>query len=386
MSRVGETNTPGRGMVRAKVVLAWAGRGVLLFLVAFSLFLAATRLFGAGSYIGYAVSRGTVFDFWGVLYTLDALFSLAAIVGSGFALLRRKLLLALLFSLLAWPVSTVIEGTRCDTESGCRMLGWAALRIGDSEWRVRIRPVDHPNEAENIASAALVEADSSYWTYNAKRFDDHWVVATIDRDGRPGPSAVKIETRTAATSFVPCPADRMLCGMERPVVSDGERVFSNRRWGLAMTFPAGRAVCTARPVDDDLSFDGRGFYGMVRDADTPCDIVDVSRQMGLEALKARTVAEALEAPCKALSPAVLRAFEGRTPGFSGRQSVVCEEIAEGQIAVGVYTVAEPRPGRGNASTTLYQAWMLTDEAHLAEDTRSFDAFLRTARIGAPASR
>ena len=385
MSRVGETNTSGRGIDRARSLLVWVGRGVVLLLIAFSLFLAATRLFGAWFYIGHLASRGTIFGFWGVLFTLDALFSLAAIVGTGFALLRRKLLLALLFSLLAWPVGAVIEGTRCDTEPGCRMLGWATLRIGDNEWSIRIRPVTERNEAENLAATALYEADSAYSTYNPQRFGDHWLVATIDEDGWPGPNAVRVDTRTGATSFVPCPADRMLCGMERAVVSDGERVFSNGRWDLAMTFPAGRSVCTARPVDDDLSYDGRGFYGMIRDADIPCDIVDPSRTIGLEALKARTMREALLEPCKPLSPAILRVFDGRTPGFSNRQSVVCEEIGNDQIAVGVYTVAGPSPGSGNASTTLYQAWMLTDEAHLAEDARTFEAFLRTARIGVPAS-
>lgn len=381
MSRTGDVHTPGRGTV----VLTRLGRGFLLLLIALSLLVAAARLFGAGPFIGYLASSGTVFDMWGVLHTLDVLFSLAAIVGAAFALLRRKLLVALLFSLLAWPIGVVIEGSRCDTESGCRMMGWAALPIGTSDWNIRIRPVSDRNEADNIASMALDKAGSNYSTYNPQRFNDHWIVATISPDGRPGPHAVRVDTRTAATRLVPCPADRMLCSMERPVVSDGERVFSNARWTLAMTFPAGRSVCTARPADEDLSYEGRGFYGMIRDADVPCGIVDISREMGLEALKALTVAEALDAPCQPLSPAILRVFNGRAPGFAGRQNVVCEERGNDQIAVGVYTVAGPAPGAGNASTTLYQAWMLTDAAHLAEDARTFEAFLRTARIGAPPS-
>ncbi|TAJ62529.1 hypothetical protein [Brevundimonas sp.] len=377
MSRISDAQTPGRGTV----VLTWFGRVLALLLTALSLLVAAARLFGAGSFIGYLASRGTVFDIWGVLHTLDVLFSLAAIVGAGFALLRRKLLVALLFSLLAWPIGFVIEGSRCDTEAGCRMYGWAALPIGVSEWRLRIRPVTDRNEADSIASMALDRAGSSYSTYNPQRFDDHWIVATINPDGRPGPHAVRIDTRTAATRFVPCPADSMLCGMERPVVSDGERVFSNVRLGLAASFPAGRSVCTARPFEDDLSLDGRGFYGMIRDPDIPCDIIDISRDLGLEALKERTVAEALPQGCQPLSPALLKAFGGRAPRFAGHQSQVCQETADDQVWVGVFAVAGSRSEGGSVSTTLYEAHMRTTEAGLAEDARSFEAFLNRAKIG-----
>lgn len=384
MSIAGET-AQHRGAAAAKVGLVWLGRITALLVIALSLLVAVMRLSESAGYVGYLASRGTTFDVWGVMHGLALLFALIAMVGVGFSLLQRKLLLTLLFSAFAWPMGFVIEGSRCDTEAGCRMMGWAAMPASFRDWSIRIRPVTDPNEADNIASMALDEAGSRYSTYNPQRFGDHWIVATINPDGWPGPHAVKIDTRTAATSFVPCPPDRMLCGMERPMVSDGERVFSNARWALAMIFPAGRAVCTARPFDDDLNFDGRGFYGIMRDADIPCDIIDISRDMGLEAVRERTVAELLDGPCKPLSPAVLRVFNGRTPGFAGRQNVVCEERGNDQIAIGVYTVAGPAPGGGNASKTLYQAWMRTDAAHLAEDARTFEAFLRTARIGAPAS-
>ncbi len=384
MFRMGGTDTPGRGTVGVRLVLIWLGRILLLLLIAVSLFVAAAGLAGSAPYLGYLASRATVFDIWGVLHALAVLLALTAIAGAGIAVFRRKLLLAIAFGLLAWPMGFVIEGSRCDTEASCRMLGWAAMPASARDWSIRIRPVTDTNEARHIASAALFDARSDYSPYNAKRFDDHWIVATIEEDGWPGPRAVRIDTRTAATRFVPCPADRMLCGMERPVVSDDGQVFSNARLGLAATFPAGRAVCTARPFDDDLSYDGTGFYGMIRDADEPCDIVDLSRDMGLEALKVRTVEEALRDPCQPMSPGVLKAFEGRPPGFVGHQSVVCEEIAQDQIAVGVYALAGPHPDSGNASSTLHVAWMRTDPAHLAEDARSFEAFLGTARIPAPA--
>jgi hypothetical protein len=193
---------------------------------------------------------------------------------------------------------------------------------------------------------------------------------------------VRVDVRTGATRFVPCPADRMLCGMERPVVSEAGQVFANARWGLAVTFPAGRAVCTERPDDEARRDEARGFYGMIRDADIPCDIVDPSRALGLEALTARTVTEARLEPCKPVSPARLKAFGGRPPGFPGHASVACEEITEDQIAISVFAFAAPRPGSG-APETLYEAWMLTDPAHLAEDARSFEAFLATARIPTP---
>jgi len=377
--------TPDRAAGAVKVGLVWFGRILALLAIALSLLVAVMGLPGSADFVGYLASRGTTFEIWGVLHGLALLFALITIAGAGFALLRRKLLLALLFSAFAWPMGFVIEGSRCDTEAGCRMFGWAAMPASFRDWSVRIRPVSDPNEADHIASAALNQAGYRYSTYNARRFGDHWIVATIDPDGRPGPSAVRIDTRTAATRFVPCPADRMLCGMERPVVSDGKRVFSNLRLGLAASFPAGRSVCTARPFEDDLSLDGRGYYGMIRDPDIPCDIIDISRDLGLEALEARTVAEALPQGCQPLSPALLKAFGGRVPGFAGHQSQVCQETADGQVWVGVFAVAGARSEGGSLSTTLYEAHMRTTEAGLAEDARSFGVFLSSAKIGTPAA-
>lgn len=379
------TSDPNGVPISIRVILVWLGRILALFVIALSLLVAALSLWESASSLGDLASRGTTFHIWSVLHGLALLFALIAIVGSGFALLRRKLLLALLFSLFAWPMGFIIEGSRCDTEAGCRIYGWAAMPASFRDWSIRIRPVTDRNEAEAVAWAALDEAGSRLSTYNARRFGDYWIVATIHPDGRPGPNAVRIDTRTAATRFVPCPADRMLCGMERPVVSDGERVFSNPRLGLSVSFPAGRAVCTARPFEDDLSLDGRGFYGMIRDPDVPCDIIEISRDLGLEALKAPTVAKALPQGCQPLSPALLKAFGGRAPSFAGHQSQVCQEIADGQVWVGVYAVAGSRSESGSASTTLYEAYMLTTDAGLAEDARAFEVFLRAAKIGTPAT-
>nr|MBF0664164.1 hypothetical protein [Brevundimonas sp.] len=281
MSKKGDTPAPDRVSGYAKRVFIWGGRLVALLGIALSLLVAALSLVSSGPQIIDLATRQTVFEIWGVLAILHVLFALAAILGAGFALVRRKLLTALVFSLLAWPVGFVIEASRCDYPA-CRSMAWAALPAWTGDWSIRLRPVTDPREAENIASAALHEAGSEYSAYYPTRFDGYWIVPTINSDGWPGPSAVRVDTRTAATRFVPCPADRMLCGMERPVISQAGQVFSNARWGLSMSFPAGRAVCTARPYEEARREEARGFYAMIRDADTPCDITDPSRTLGLE--------------------------------------------------------------------------------------------------------
>ena len=84
------------------------------------------------------------------------------------------------------------------------------------------------------------------------------------------------------------------------------------------------------------------------------------------------------------APALLKAFGGRAPRFNGHRSQVCQETADGQIWVGVFAVAGSRSEGGRVSTTLYEAYMRTTEAGLAEDSRSFEAFVSRAKIGTPA--
>lgn len=379
MSRDGETAKRAGGSGLAKRVLIWTGRILVVLWLALSFLVAALSLVDSGPILVDLARRGTVFGAWSVLHLLHFLFAIAAIVGAGWALRRRRPLTALLFSVLAWPTSYVIAASRCDYP-GCRSMTWAALPSGAFDWGVRIRPVTDRNEAEAIASEALFRAGSRFHSYDPKQFDGYWIVPTISDDGWAGPSAVRVDARTGASRFVPCPADRMQCGMERPVVSEAGQVFANAQWGLAVTFPAGRAVCTERPDDETRRDEARGFYAMVRDADIPCEIVDPSRALGLEALAARTLTEARQEPCKPLSPARLKAFGGAAPGFAGRQSVACEEVTEDQIAVSVFAFGEPGSG---VPATLYEAWVLTDPAHLAEDAGSFEAFLRTVRLPPP---
>jgi len=98
MSTSGDTD-PHRVPVVVKVGLIWLGRILALLVIAPSLLVAAFSVWDSASSLGYLASRGTTFHIWGVLHGLAFLFALIAIAGAGSALLRRKLLLALLFLL-----------------------------------------------------------------------------------------------------------------------------------------------------------------------------------------------------------------------------------------------------------------------------------------------
>jgi hypothetical protein len=382
MAKGSTTGGPGRVARGPKSALARTATALLFLPIGVLLLLAAGGAVGAASYLGYLASRGTVFDIWAVLSILEALFSLAAIVGAGLAIRRRRLGLALAYSILALPMSFVIEGNRCDTEETCRLLGWAALPSSAGKWSVRIRPVTDANEARQVASHALARAGSEDGPYKEKRFADHWIVSTINQDGWPGAYAVRIDMRTAQASLVACPPEKIECGMERAVVSDGRRVFRNPELGVAATFPAGRVVCTSRSVDGD---EVRGFYALVRPPDEPCDILDQSRQIGVELApqrkNARTAATAITVPCGPLSAEIAKLFKGQGPTFPGRPSVACESRRDDDIQVSVYALAAASPNPGHAPPRLYQAWIVTTTTALAEDARAFEVFLRGVSIG-----
>jgi len=380
MLKPGRTASADQVLTYAGKGLLWAVRLLALLWIGLSLLMAIPRLIGAGEFLVYLATRGTYFDIWGLLSFLEVLFVAIAVVGGGLALRRRKILLGALVAILAWPIGLVVEATRCDYPA-CRAMAWAALPRQAGEWGVRMRPVTDANEARAIASGALFEAGSSDDAYDPKQFDGYWIVPTTNAHGWPGARAVKVDMRTGATRFVQCPADRMLCGMERPVVLQAGQVFGNAEWGLAATFRAGRAVCMERSEDETRQVEPRGFYAMVRDAEIPCDIVDPSRALGLAALKARTVTEARSEPCKPLSPERLEIFGGRPPTLAGYRSIACEEVVGDAIAVSVFTFASPHT-KPAAPSTLYEAWMLTDADHLAEDARLFATFLGEARLPA----
>lgn len=327
------------------------------------------------------MSKATVLDAWGVLSIISALLSATAIVGAGFALFRRRMVTALAFAGLALPTQFVMEASRCDAASSCGAIGWAALPSSVSNWEVRVRPVTEANEARAIASATLSKSGSDDSPYKAKRFDDHWIISTINQQGWPGARAIKIDTRTAETSLVDCPAKLIQCGMERPISSDGRRQFRNDQLGLAAAFPLSWLVCTSRGEDEKA----RGFFAMVRPADLACDVLDQSRQMGVEIARSRKLGcasvEAPSLPWRSLSPETAKLFKKGAPILGGRPSIACELRMGGQIQVSVYVAATSHANRANAPSPVYEAFIVTTPAYLADDIGSFEAFLNNVSIG-----
>jgi len=382
MVKVDSTDRSRRFQVGPKSLVTWLVRGLLMLLIGVCLLSAAASSIQAVLHLGYLALGATVFDAWGVLSIISALLSFTAIAGARFALRRRRLILALVFAVLALPAPFVIAASRCDTAEACRAMRWAALPAGAFKWQVRLRSVTDPNEAHDIAAGALVKAGSHDSPFKEKRFADHWIVSTIDQDGWPGAHAVRVDTRTARTSLVACPPEKIQCGMERPVVSDGRRVFRNDRVGVAAIFPASRPVCTSRGRDDEP----RGFYAMVRAPDEPCEVLDGSRQIGAEvAQSTKNGCASVEAPAlpwRPLSPETARLF-GSRPTLGGQPSLACELRRDDDIQISVYASAPSRPSPGRSSGRLYEAYIVTTSAHLAEDIRAFEVYLQSARIGSP---
>lgn len=364
---------------RAKAVLRWLVAGLLYLLIA------ALQLAGIGTlaacavYLGYLAWKGTVFDAVAALSILGVLIPLIAFVGAAWAIWRRRPPLALAYSVLVLPIVFFFEANSCDAGAFCRLLSWAAVPVKNAEWSIRIRPVTDPNEAEEIAWSALSKARSKDSVYKARRFTDHWIVSTIDGDGWPGARAVRIDSRTGRTSFIPCPAERIQCGMERPIVSDGRSVFRDGKAGIAAIFPASRPVCASRGDDDQP----RGFVAMVRAADIPCEILDQSRQMGVEiARNPRDECAIKQAPSthwQPLSPETAKLFRS-SPTLDGQPSRACELRISGQIQISLYA-ATSRSSAGTATGPLYEAYIVTTPHHLAEDISSFEVFLRSVKIG-----
>lgn len=376
MDKVETPERPGRVKPWPKTALGWLGFCLLAVLIALFLFIAVIDLI-ASDYLWYLASRGTTFGVWGVLSVVSALMSLVAIVGAGFALRRRRMVMALAFAALTLPVHFVIEGSRCDTTALCRTYGWAALPADAFASTVRIRSVTDPNEAREIAFGALSKAGSDDSPFREKRFGDHWIVSAIDEDGRPGAQAVRIDTRTAKTRFVPCPEDKIQCGMDMPTASDGRSPYRNDSAGIAAAFPASLSVCTSRGDDGEP----RGFNGAVRSPDVTCEDFEAppEMQIGVEVARWRLdgckVTEAPSLPWRPMSPETLKLFS-RTPALAGRPSLACELRDGDDIQLSVYATA-----RSGSRDTLYEAYIVTSPARLAEDVRQFERFLADVSIG-----
>ena len=382
MATVGSLFRPDRKARLPKTPLAWCVTYLLGLPVAVLFMGALANLAEGAVYSWYLASEATVFDAWGALRIISTVLSLIAVVGTGLAAWRLRMVAALLFAALPLPATFVIEGSRCDTPGACQVMGWAALPPSAFGWQVRIRPVTDRNEAERIASGLLSRANLEDGPFQAKRFGDHWIVSTIDADGWPGAHAVRIDTRTAQTALVPCPQDSIQCGMERPTVSDGQRVYRNAQLGLSAVFPASRPVCTAR--DDDG--EPRGFYAIVRAPDMPCEVIDQSRQMGIEVIQSRrddcALAEAQSMPWHPLSADTSKLFESQTRSLGGLPSLTCELRDGDQIQISVYAPT----GLGSDPGATFEAYIVTTPSYLVEDIRAFETFLETARIGSTARK
>ena len=162
--------------------------------------------------------------------------------------------------------------------------------------------------------------------------------------------------------------------MQRPAVSDGRRVFRDARLGLSAVFPAGLPVCSSWTHE---RYDPLGFHAMHRPADEPCEGLDQSRTLGLAVVEAP-----IPPDCRPLPETSLRAFGGQTPALPGHRSQVCQETSNDQIAIIVRTTVQPASTDRGKGAVDYEAYLLTDRDHLAEDARAFAVFLRTARVGA----
>ncbi|MDP3376877.1 MAG: hypothetical protein Q8S53_00805 [Brevundimonas sp.] len=381
MVKVGSQLRPRRNKRLPKTPVGWLVTCLLGLPVAV-LFLGALASLTAGaSYLGYLASKATVFDTWGALHIVSTVLALIAVVGTVIAAWRLRMGAALFFAALALPATFVIEGSRCDTPAGCQATGWAALPPGAFDWQVRIRPVTTQNDAWNIAFDALLDANVDDSPFIAKRFGDHWIVSTIDDDGWPGAQAVRIETRTARTAFVPCPEDRIQCGMERPTVSDGQRVYRNVQLGLSAVFPASLPVCTTR--DDDG--EPLGFHAMVRAPDIPCEDLDQSRELGIGVVRWRrngcTDLEDPSVPWRPLTPETSKLFRGQRLTLGGVPALACEVREGDHIGIIVYASL----GSGSDLAESYAGYIGTTPAHLIEDIRAFEIFLQNVRLG-PAAR
>lgn len=380
MVKVGSRLLASRKRRYPKSWVGWLVTGLLGIPVAVLFLGALATLTADASYLGNLASKATVFNTWGALNIVSAVLTLIAIVGTVLSVWRLRMVTALLFAALSLPASVVIEGSRCDTTAACRMLGWAALPRTAFDWHVRIRPVTDPNEASAIASNALSDANVDDAPFLEKRFGDHWIVSTIDDDGWPGAHAVRIDTRTAETALIPCPQDRIRCGMERPTVSDGKRAYRNTRLGLSAVFPESRAVCTIRDDDDE----SLGFHAMARAPDIPCDTIDQSREMGIEVVRWRREGcmslTAPSVPWRPLSPETSKLFRGRGLTLGGLPASVCEVREGDHISI----VAYASTGSGSDAGEDYAGYVITTTEHLSDDIRTFETFLQTVRLGAAA--
>jgi hypothetical protein len=157
---------------------------------------------GSVAYLHYLVTRGELVNLWAVLSALDVIVALAALVTAWLCLWRRKKLgRAAILLLLPLIPSTVIEASRCDVQTVCETIGWAALPPPAFGWSVRIRDVSE-HEAEHLATKALRDAGLPYWAFEPRLSNRQWRLATYDSDMVRAPYDVVIDARTGSGGVV----------------------------------------------------------------------------------------------------------------------------------------------------------------------------------------
>lgn len=139
-------------------------------------------------------------------------------------------------------------------------------------------------------------------------------------------------------------------------------------------------MCTTRGDDGEP----RGFHARVRAPDIPCEVLDQSRDMGIEVTRRRrngcAVVGAPSVPWRPLSPETSTLFKGQTPTLGGLPSVACEVREGDQITITVHASAGP----GFSPGTIYEGYIVTTPSHLVEDIGAFEKFLQNVSIGSAA--
>lgn len=194
-----------------------------------------------------------------------------------------------------------------------------------------------------------------------------------------------------AGEAAPCAPGQLSCGLQRPIISDGIRVFRNRDMGLRATFPAGSRVCLSRSGDAP-----RGFYarygatepGCPERGDGPASSMGIGASFNTTFQ--RSLGEAAAGDCGPLSGRVTALLAGEALAIPEHRSLACQaDRRDGRVEIVVYAMAgswpdgSPGGSPGDAPRVIYWASLGTEPQRLGQDLDMFRAFLRTVRIGDP---
>ncbi|MGH7020713.1 MAG: hypothetical protein ACREEY_12570, partial [Brevundimonas sp.] len=123
MMKVVSKIPPSRNTRLPKTPVSWFVTGLLGLAIAVLFMDSLASLADGAFYFWYLASKATVFDTWGALRVVSIVLTLIAVVGTGLAVWRVRMLTALLFAALPLPATFLIEGSRCDTPGACQAMG-----------------------------------------------------------------------------------------------------------------------------------------------------------------------------------------------------------------------------------------------------------------------